>query len=136
MESGWAFQMAPSMEKRQNAIYQLTPPSNHFDKSLGQNQPLLAFQSVLHDSGLHCIDVNVQHLTAQWNPSTIIACQRFLGRLKKATFTILGTRTGNANSTGALEPRSPPSKEVANSFIVAFSVNAEFGSICICLSEC
>ena len=131
--SEWGFQMSLSMEIRHDAIRELTPPGTHFDRSSGQRRHFMAFQSVLHDNGLHCIDIDIQNMTAQWNPSTIIACQRFLGRLKKATLSILE----NANSARKSEfGKPPPPKETPKSCHIIFSVNAKLESICICLSEC
>ena len=135
--SEWGYQMSPSMKQRHGAIHQLTPPSSYFDKSSGKHEHLMAFHSVVYENGLHCIDFNVQHLTAQWNPSTIIALQRFLGRLKKAALSIfLKTTTATKNGASNSDMGQLPPKEPAESCHVMFSVNADIESICICLSEC
>lgn len=141
--SDWGFKMSPSTKKRNYAIDQLTAPSSYFDKSLG-HQHFVAFRSVVHENGLHCIDVDVQHLIAQWNPSTIIALQRFIGRLKKAALTILKTPTAKTVLSPSdtlvedMPPKEPPKTPEPQTLAhnVIFSVNANIESICICLSEC
>lgn len=133
--SEWGFEMSSSMKKRHTAIHQLTPPSSYFDRSSGQKEHFLAFNSVLYDTGMSSIELNMRHLTAQWNPSTIIAIQRFLGRLKKAASSILQRPTSSStNSPINLDTVQPPLAQPTSQVI--FSVNARIGSICICLSEC
>lgn len=135
--SEWGFKMSLSMEKRHDAIFQLTRPRDCFDKPSGE-QHFVTFNSALYESGLSCIDINVQHLTAQWNPSSIIALQRFLGRLKKAALSILqkGKVTKVNVPSNAPKTAETHSRREAISCDVIFSVNAKFGSICLCLSEC
>ncbi|KAL7555190.1 hypothetical protein ACHAWF_018839 [Thalassiosira exigua] len=131
VQSEWGFGMSPSLKTRQEATAQLTPPSSHFDRSPGRHEHLVAFQSVLYENGLHCVDFDMQHLTAQWNPSTVIALQRFLGRLKKAARSILFqpvTIDGGAN-----DPTGPSTTKEQHG--VVFSLNANVESICICLNK-
>ena len=135
----WGFETSTSFEKHSDAISQLTPPSSYFDGSLGQqNQHFVAFNSALYDNGLHSIDVNVCHLTCQYNPSTIIAIQRFLGRLKKAAHSFLNkqpdtTSIHNTSSTDTIE--QPPPKQSPDQSSITFSIHANIGSICLCLSK-
>lgn len=136
IRSEWGFDLSLSMKKRHTAIHQLNPPSSYFDRSLGQKEHFLAFNSVLYDTGMSSIELNMRHLTAQWNPSTIIAIQRFLGRLKKAASSIIQSPTSSStNSPSNFDTVQPPIAQPTKCFQVIFSVNARIESICICLSE-
>ena len=132
----WGFDLSLSMKKRHTAIHQLNPPSSYFDRSLGQKEHFLAFNSVLYDTGMSSIELNMRHLTAQWNPSTIIAIQRFLGRLKKAASSIIqSTTSSSTNRPSNFDTVQPPIAQPTKCCQVIFSVNARIESICICLSE-
>ena len=133
------FETSASFEKHSNAISQLTPPSSYFDGSLGQqNHHFLAFNSARYDNGLHSIDINVHHLTCQYNPSTIIAIQRFLGRLKKAAHSFLNkqTDTTSIHNTSSIDTvEQPLPKQSTDLSSIIFSIHANIGSICLCLSK-
>ena len=136
--SSWGFQMSASLKKRHTAIHHLSPPITYFDESSGQREHLLAFHSTVCENGHHRIDFNLQHLTAQWNPSTIIALQRFLGRLKKAARSIFDP-SSNKKSAANLGQRQMEDLSVKpeheHPSRVIFSINAEVESVCICLSK-
>ena len=135
----WGFELSAAFEKHSDAISQLTPPSSYFDGSLGQlNQHFLAFNSARYDNGLHSIDVNVHHLTCQYNPSTIIAIQRFLGRLKKAAHSFLHkqTDTTSIHNTSSIDTiEQPLPKQSTDQSSIIFSIHANIDSICLCLSK-
>ena len=133
----WGFQMSPSMESRRDAIRQLPRPNSYFDVSTNHQRQFLAVSSSLYDDGCRCVDVNVRHFTAQWNPSTVIALQRFLGRLKKASHSIFITTGADATTAIASEFEHVvlPSTIVSSPYSLIFSVNANIESIRIYLSE-
>lgn len=126
----WGFQLSSSMRKRHSAVHQLSPASNYFSNSSKQHEHFMAFHSVLYENGLQCIEFNLQHLTAQWNPSTIISLQRFLGRMKKVVRSIAVTSSNQTSDQG--HSHSP---QTGKSHEVNFSVNANIESICICLNK-
>ena len=138
MESpDWGFQMSPSMESRRDAIRQLPRPNSYFDVPTNHQREFLAVSSSLHDDGFRCVDVNVRHFSAQWNPSTVIALQRFLGRLKKASHSMFIT-TGAGATTGIaseFEHVVLPSTIASAPYSLLFSVNANIESIRVYLSE-
>ena len=138
IRSEWGFDLSLSMKKRHTAIHQLTPSGSYFDGSLNQKEHFLAIYNVLYDTGMSSIELNMRHLTAQWNPSTIIAIQRFLGRLKKAASSLLKSPSSSSStnsSSGNSDTVQPPLEQPTKCCQVIFSVNARIESICICLSE-
>lgn len=124
------FQLSSSMRKRHSAVYQLSPASNYFSNSSKQQEHFMAFHSALYENGLQCIEFDLQHLTAQWNPSTIISLQRFLGRTKKVVRSIAVTSSDQTADQG--HSHSP---QTGKSHEVTLSVNANLESICICLNK-
>ena len=126
--SDWGFQMAASMKRRQDAIHQLASRDSYFDGSSEslEVETLMALRKVSHQNGTTYVDFNFQHLTVQWNPSTIIALQRFLGRMKKATY-LLSERT---STTVAADTEACQGVSSQN-----FSLNASIGSVSLCLNK-
>ena len=131
--SDWGFQVSPAVKKRRDAIHQLIPPTSYFDR--GKYGHFAAFRSVSYEDERNIISIDLQHLTAQWNPSTIIAVQRFVGRLKKAARSILLQPTANENSAGSSVTEPSLAEPASSCHKVMFSVDADVESICICLSE-
>lgn len=131
--SEWGFQLSSSMATLREAIGRLCAPEKLSEYSSVQTCDFV-FRSLSHGDGTNYIDVSLLHLTAQWNPSTVIALQRFLGRIKKATTTILTTSpsyNGVANRGGLASPKTT----IPESVDVIFSVKADIQSICIYLSK-
>ncbi|KAL7473779.1 hypothetical protein ACHAXS_014457 [Conticribra weissflogii] len=117
----WGFQIAPPMQERQDFIFQLPLYDCYFQDS-PQNTTMLAVRKISHENGSTSVELNFQHLTAQWNPSTVIALQRFLGRLKKATLSLkLATERSLATA---------PELHLG---VTAYSI--AIGSVCICLNK-
>ncbi len=130
--SEWGFQLSPSMNKLCEEIGHLRAPDISSNSSSARTFDFI-FRSLLHGNGVNYIDLSLSHLTAQWNPSTIIALQRFLGRMKKATTTILTSSTDKSDANRVdLAPRTTTAPESVN---VVFSVKADIDSICIYLSK-
>lgn len=130
--SDWGFQVPHGMKIRQEAVLQLPSPNSYFDSSI-QHRQFLALNTAFYDNGSHSINTNVRHFTIQWNPSTIIASQRFLGRLKKALHSFLTTTEANGATAipGGSKKVDPPPKTCT----LFFSLNANIESINIYLSE-
>ena len=82
------FDVSTSMKERIQAMAFLSEPSQFFDEYPGNNQSSVAFQSTTSNAR-QTIQFNLGQILAQYNPSLIIALQRFLGRLKKTTVMIL-----------------------------------------------
>ena len=131
--SEWGFQPSPSMERLREAMRHLCAPDAPSNNPSAKTCDLV-FRSVLHGDGVNYIDLSLSHLTAQWNPSTIIALQRFLGRMKKFTTPLLTSSSrGSGNDNRAdLAPQTTTTNE---SYDVVFSVKADIQSICIFLSK-
>ena len=131
--SEWGFQLSPSMEKLREAIGHLCAPDISPNGSSVRTCDFV-FRSLLHGNGVNYIDLSLSHLTAQWNPSTIIALQRFLGRMKKATTSILTSSSSN-NSDANRVDLTPQKTTAPESVDIVFSVKADIDSICIYLSK-
>lgn len=131
----WGFEMSKSFRKRDHAIHQLIPPDSYFDVSSVCYDYFFAFNSALHDTGCHSVDISIRKLTTQYNPSLIVAGQRFLGRLKKEAHSILhkATRNSSSDTIGAVKQSLP--NQFTTPCNVIFSVNAKLESLDICLSE-
>ena len=131
--SDWGFQLSPSMDELCQAIGHLRAPDIS-SKSSSARACDFVFRSLLHGNGVNYIDLSLSHLTAQWNPSTIIALQRFLGRMKKATTTILTSSPSDKSDANRVDlvPQTAKAPESVN---VVFSVKADIDSICIYLSK-
>jgi len=131
--SEWGFQLSPSMETLREVIGHLCAPDMPSNNSSVRTCDFV-FRSLTHGNGVNYIDLSLSHLTAQWNPSTVIALQRFLGRMKKKTtniFTSSSSNNGDANQVD-LAPQTTASPESVD---VVFSVKADIESICIYLSK-
>jgi hypothetical protein len=131
--SEWGFQLSPSMETLREAIGHLCAPDMLTDYSSAQTCDFV-FRSLSHGNGVNYIDLSLLHLTAQWNPSTVIALQRFLGRMKKATTTILTTSSSDTDNVNRVS-LAPPKTMIPESVDLIFSVKADIRSICIYLSK-
>ena len=131
--SEWGFQPSPSMETLREAIGHLCTPDSPSNNSSTRTSDFV-FRSLLHGNGVNYIDLSLSHLTAQWNPSTVIALQRFLGRMKKFTTNIL-TSSSSDNDDANRGDLAPRTKAAPDSGDVVFSVKADIESICIYLSK-
>lgn len=100
------YDVSASMEERIQAMAYLSEPSQFFDEYPGSNQPSVAFQSTTSNAR-QTIQFNMGQILAQYNPSLIIALQRFLGRLKKTTVMIL-SNSRDPKSSRSLGPSPPP----------------------------
>lgn len=130
----WGYQISQSMKQRHDSIQKLTQPSSYFDSLSKERHHFFAFKSVLHEKGLHIIDTSVSKLNVQWNPSTVIAVQRFLGRLKKAAISILTNSRNSGNGSEDIS-RVPAEKKIVQQGAI-FSVNVNIEYLSIHLSKC
>lgn len=128
--SDWGFQLSSSMETLREAIGYACAPDKFADHSSVQACDFV-FRNLSHGNGISYIELSLSHLTAQWNPSTVIALQRFLGRMKKFTTNILTTSAADKN----VEIASSNSSKAPESADVIFSVKADIQSISIYLSK-
>ena len=131
----WGFQLSPSMEELCKAIRRLHNLDLHYCLShLSVRTCDFVFRSLSQGKGTNHIEFSLSHLTAQWNPSTVIALQRFLGRMKKATTTILSASTNIIDGDGNRDEFMPQTP-IPDSASVLFSVKANIESISISLSK-
>ena len=128
--SDWGFQLSSSMETLREAIGYTCAPDKFADHSSVQACDFV-FRNLSHGNGISYIELSLSHLTAQWNPSTVIALQRFLGRMKKFTTNILTTSAADKN----VDIASSNTTVISESADVIFSVKADIQSISIYLSK-
>lgn len=124
--SEWGFQLSSSMLVLSEAVGQLYASGHSFVKDCN-----FVFHGLSRGKGVYNIQLSLSHLTAQWNPSTVIALQRFMGRMRKATITILTNSPGD-NRVGLVSPQKKIPKSVND---VVFSVKADIHHISIYLSK-
>jgi len=118
------YDVSTPMKERIQAMAYLSEPSQFFDECPGNNQPSMAFQSTTNAH--QTIHFNMGQILAQYNPSLIIALQRFLGRLKKTTIMIL---------SNSRDPKSSRSLESSPSPTNGLTVRAQLKGFRISLSE-
>lgn len=100
-------------------------------------------QYIFSADGQHQYSVHLQSFALQWNPSTIIAIQRFLGRLLKDAMINSGTQSkkenrGSASKTVLSPKREKPAVEVNGSRrekVARTHASFLIGSFTLCLNK-
>ena len=131
-DASWGFKPSPNLLRLLGSRY-----SDSSTLGTQHGTWSLEYESLLLEGVLRKHKVDIQSFTMQWNPSTVIALQRFLGRLLKevhlkssAADVLLTEFAPSDRSSDASDPHA--SQE---SHVVPTEVLFSMGSLSVCLNK-
>jgi hypothetical protein len=94
---------------------------------------LIEFETKLSGENHQEIDIRFRSFTVQWNPSTVIAVQRFLGRLKKESKAIAVQFDDILGASGKVSMLS--GKDYVDSQDRTVTMNVQIDELTVCLNK-
>jgi hypothetical protein len=115
--------------------------SDYFDSSVSEQDEgsigLVELNHIFVNGVSDEYAVNLRPLTVQWNPSTVIALQRFLGRLRKEAMTkferdwIVPSASSNSRLAQVMDPDAVPTRVRVQVHHLVVSLNKEHQHRCL-----